>query len=39
MRGNEVLKNNFLQKFKALNKVKLADSEFSYLKNEIVTAD
>jgi type I restriction enzyme R subunit len=39
IRDREALENNFRQKFEALNRVHLTDSEFSRLRDEIVSAD
>ncbi|MXS82504.1 type I restriction endonuclease subunit R [Nitrosomonas oligotropha] len=39
IRDREALENNFREKFEALNRVKLMDSEFSRLKDGIVNAD
>ncbi|MEI8025285.1 MAG: type I restriction endonuclease subunit R [Pseudomonadota bacterium] len=39
IRDRESLERNFLEKFEALNQVKLSNSEFERLKEEIVTAD
>ncbi|RFC40954.1 MAG: type I restriction enzyme, R subunit [Candidatus Nitrotoga sp. CP45] len=39
IRDREALETNFREKFEALNRVKLTDSEFSRLRDEIVTPD
>jgi type I restriction enzyme R subunit len=39
IRDREALENNFRQKFEELNRVHLTDSEFSRLRDEIVSAD
>ncbi|MEY3242860.1 MAG: hypothetical protein RIR11_4299, partial [Bacteroidota bacterium] len=39
IRNREVLELNFRQKFEALNRVHLSDSEFARLRDEIITAD
>lgn len=39
IRDREALENNFRGKFEELNRVKLTDSEFSRLRDEIVNAD
>ena len=39
IRNREALESNFRQKFEALNRVHLTDSEFSRLRDEIVSAD
>ena len=39
IRDREALEKNFRGKFEALNRVKLTDSEFSRLRDEIVNAD
>lgn len=39
IRDKETLEQNFRNKFEALNRVKLEDSEFARLRDEIVTAD
>lgn len=39
IRDREALETNFREKFEALNRVKLTDSEFSRLRDEIVNAD
>ncbi len=39
IRDNETLEANFREKFEALNRVKLTDSEFSRLRDGIVTPD
>lgn len=39
IRDREALEKNFREKFEALNKVKLTNSEFSRLRDEIVTSD
>ncbi len=39
IRNREALEQNFREKFEALNKVKLTDSEFARLRDEIVNAD
>src|SRR5690606_38036836 len=39
IRNRESLENNFRQKFETLNRVKLSDSEFSRLKEEIIQPD
>jgi len=39
IRDRESLENNFREKFQTLNKVKLTDSEFLRLRDEIVTSD
>ncbi len=39
IRDNGALEMNFREKFEALNRVKLSESEFSRLRDEIVTAD
>ena len=39
IRDREALEQNFREKFETLNRVKLTDSEFSRLKDEIVNAD
>lgn len=39
IRDREALEKNFREKFEALNRVKLTDSEFSRLRDEIVNAD
>ena len=39
IRDREALEQNFLEKFETLNRVKLTDSEFSRLRDEIVNAD
>ena len=39
IRDKSSLEQNFREKFEALNKVKLTDSEFSRLRDEIITSD
>jgi type I restriction enzyme R subunit len=39
IRDRDALEQNFRQKFEALNKVRLTDSEFSRLRDQIVSAD
>lgn len=39
IRNRENLEKNFKEKFEALNRVKLSDSEFNRLKEEIVQPD
>lgn len=39
IRDREALEQNFREKFQALNRVHLSDSEFARLRDEIVTAD
>jgi type I restriction enzyme, R subunit len=39
IRDRESLEQNFRQKFEALNRVHLTDSEFARLRDEIVTTD
>ncbi|MEI6410767.1 MAG: type I restriction endonuclease subunit R [Bacteroidota bacterium] len=39
IRNREALELNFRQKFESLNRVKLTDSEFARLRDEIITAD
>jgi type I restriction enzyme R subunit len=39
IRTREALEQNFREKFEALNRVQLTDSEFARLRDEIVTAD
>lgn len=39
IRDREALEQNFREKFEALNKVRLAESEFARLRDEIVNAD
>ena len=39
IRGREALEQNFREKFEALNRVSLTDSEFARLRDEIVNAD
>ena len=39
IRDREALEQNFRNKFQALNRVHLTDSEFARLRDEIVTAD
>ena len=39
IRDREALEQNFREKFETLNRVKLTDSEFDRLRNEIVNAD
>jgi type I restriction enzyme R subunit len=39
IRNREALEANFRQKFEALNRVRLSDSEFARLRDEIVSAD
>ena len=39
IRDRAALEQNFRQKFEALNRVNLTDSEFARLRDEIVTAD
>lgn len=39
IRDRDALEENFREKFEALNKIKLTDSEFSRLRDQIVSAD
>ena len=39
IRSKEALEQNFREKFQALNRVHLSDSEFARLRDEIITAD
>jgi type I restriction enzyme R subunit len=39
IRTRDALENNFREKFESLNKVRLTDSEFSRLRDEIISAD
>ena len=39
IRDREALEKNFWEKFEELNRVKLTDSEFARLRDEIVNAD